>query len=150
VFKIGDEIVINKNNLDFANVKIGDILKIVFINKTEIHAKQKLSKFNLLWVFNIDCFKNGDISLLKNQKSNILNNVRDCVNKLNSDMVNHPFHYKGNKFEVIDVINDFDLNFNVGNIIKYTLRAGKKDDAVQDLEKAKQYIEFEIKRLNNA
>jgi len=41
------------------------------------------------------------------------------------------------------------LNFNLGNIIKYTLRCGKKDEAIKELEKIKQYADFEIQRLNN-
>lgn len=48
------------------------------------------------------------------------------------------------------VIDKFNLNFNRGNIIKYVIRAGKKDASkeIEDLEKAKKYIDFEIKRLN--
>lgn len=34
--------------------------------------------------------------------------------------------------------------FLIGNIIKYVIRAGKKDDAIKDLEKAKDYIDFYI------
>ena len=47
------------------------------------------------------------------------------------------------------VINKFNLNFNRGNVIKYCIRAGKKDPSreIEDLEKAKRYIEFEISRL---
>src|SRR5262249_2287986 len=44
------------------------------------------------------------------------------------ELVNHPSHYKGNKFEAIDIIEDFNLNFNLGNAIKYILRAGKKNE----------------------
>jgi hypothetical protein len=40
------------------------------------------------------------------------------------------------------------LNFNLGNVIKYILRAGKKDNYLQELMKAKKYIEFEIERLS--
>lgn len=63
------------------------------------------------------------------------------------DAVNHPSHYTQGKYEVIDVIEDWNLGFNLGNAIKYIGRAGHKDDIVQDLEKAKWYIEREIKRL---
>lgn len=47
------------------------------------------------------------------------------------------------------VINKFNLNFNRGNIIKYVIRAGKKDPIkeIEDLEKARKYIEFEIDRI---
>jgi hypothetical protein len=39
------------------------------------------------------------------------------------------------------------MNFCLGNAVKYIWRAGLKGDAIQDLEKAKRYIEIEIERL---
>ena len=61
------------------------------------------------------------------------------------DNVKHPSHYaEGRKFEPKDVIRDWGLNFNLGNAVKYLARAGRKDDVVQDLKKAQQYIQFEI------
>ena len=42
------------------------------------------------------------------------------------------------------MIRDWGLNFNLGNAVKYLARAGRKDDIVQDLKKAKEYIQFEI------
>lgn len=59
------------------------------------------------------------------------------------DVVNHPPHYKGNKFESIDIIEDFNLGFHLGNAIKYILRAGKKGNKIQDLKKAIWYLERE-------
>ena len=53
------------------------------------------------------------------------------------------------KYEAIDVIEDWNLNFNLGNAVKYISRAGHKDDIVQDLKKAMWYIEREIQRLEN-
>lgn len=62
-----------------------------------------------------------------------------------SDSVKHPSHYtEGRKFEPKDVIRDWGLNFNVGSAVKYLSRAGRKDDIVQDLRKAQQFIQFEI------
>lgn len=51
-------------------------------------------------------------------------------------------------YEPIKVIDAHNLNFNLGNVIKYVLRAGKKPGVadIEDLQKAKQYIEFEIAR----
>ena len=63
--------------------------------------------------------------------------------------VDHPKHYKGNKFEVIDVIEDFNLDFNLGNAIKYILRAGKKENKIQDLKKAIWYLKRECKNIEN-
>ena len=68
--------------------------------------------------------------------------------KQTKEMVNHPSHYKGNKFEVIDIIEDYKLNFNLGNALKYLLRAGHKDDYVQDLKKAIWYLNREIETLS--
>ena len=66
-----------------------------------------------------------------------------------SNTVNHPDHYKGKKFEAIDIIDDYQLGFNLGNAVKYILRAGKKGDTAEDLKKAKWYIEHEICKLMN-
>ena len=61
------------------------------------------------------------------------------------EMVNHPSHYQTSSgMEVIDVIEAFNLNFRMGNCAKYILRAGHKDDILQDLKKAKWYLEREI------
>jgi hypothetical protein len=65
------------------------------------------------------------------------------------NMVNHPAHYQGNKFEVIDIINDYKLNFELGNAIKYILRAEKKGNKKQDLEKAIWYLKYELNKLIN-
>jgi hypothetical protein len=64
------------------------------------------------------------------------------------DLVNSPLHYQGNRFEVIDIIDDFNLSFNTGNAIKYILRADKKGNHKQDLLKAIWYLEHELNKLN--
>lgn len=71
------------------------------------------------------------------------------VVKLNqTDNINHPSHYvDGRKYEPKDVIRDWNLNFNLGSAVKYISRAGRKDDIIQDLKKAKQFIDFEIEAL---
>jgi translation initiation factor 2B subunit (eIF-2B alpha/beta/delta family) len=64
--------------------------------------------------------------------------------------VNHPDYYGGedNPYEAIKIIEAYDLNFSLGNVIKYVLRAGKKSDsAIEDLEKAARYIQFQIDYL---
>ena len=68
------------------------------------------------------------------------------------DNVNHPSHYTSGKIEVIDFIEDKELNFNLGNVIKYVARAGRKksqgksleNKALEDLKKARFYIDREI------
>jgi len=59
----------------------------------------------------------------------------------------NPAHYRDGKIEVIDYIEDKGFGYNLGNVIKYVSRAGKKSDKiVEDLEKAKWYLEREIKK----
>jgi hypothetical protein len=68
-----------------------------------------------------------------------------------SDAVEHPSHYNMGGIEVIDAIEawGFGEGFNRGNAIKYIARAGRKDPAkeVEDLKKARFYIDAEIRRL---
>jgi hypothetical protein len=60
------------------------------------------------------------------------------------DMVNHPKHYNVDGYEVIDIIDAFKLNFNMGNALKYLLRADRKGNKEQDLNKAIWYLQREI------
>lgn len=76
-----------------------------------------------------------------------IDELEDEFEENNREMVNHPSHYNQGKYEVIDVIEDWHLGFNLGNAIKYIGRCGHKDDSVQELEKAKWYIQREIDRL---
>lgn len=65
-----------------------------------------------------------------------------------NEKVNHPTHYNSGKIEVIDFIEDQKLGFSLGNCIKYICRAGKKtSNPIEDLNKAKWYLEREIQRL---
>ena len=64
------------------------------------------------------------------------------------DMVNHPPHYRaGDTYETIKVIEAWELNYNLGCCIKYISRCGKKNDHIQDLEKARWYLTREIETL---
>jgi hypothetical protein len=61
------------------------------------------------------------------------------------DLVNKPPHYTDGGYETLDFIEAKDLNYRLGNVVKYVSRAGKKTtDPVQDLEKARFYLEREI------
>jgi hypothetical protein len=56
-----------------------------------------------------------------------------------------PNHYK-QKVQPIDLIEAFDLNFNLGNVVKYVSRAGRKGEALEDLEKAFYYLKREMQK----
>lgn len=59
----------------------------------------------------------------------------------NEDVINHPSHYTRGKIEVIDFIEDQQLPYHLGNVIKYIARAGHKGDKLEDLKKARWYLD---------
>ena len=67
-----------------------------------------------------------------------------CIMNINKT----PKHYQGT-IQPIDLINAQNLNFNLGNVVKYVCRAGKKqgENVLSDLEKAQNYLYYEIERV---
>jgi hypothetical protein len=65
--------------------------------------------------------------------------------KLN--LIDHPSHYNHGSFETIDVIEDWNLDFNCGNAIKYISRHTHKGCAIRDIEKAIWYLERRLESL---
>ena len=71
------------------------------------------------------------------------------------EYVNHPSHYTAGGVEAIDVIEAWDLNFNLGSVVKYISRAGKKPSVsldkdhkqLEDLKKALWYMNREVERI---
>lgn len=65
--------------------------------------------------------------------------------------VNHPNHYGGenNPYEVIKVLEAWELGFHLGNTVKYIARSGKKpkESEIEDLKKAKWYLDRKIQQL---
>jgi hypothetical protein len=71
----------------------------------------------------------------------------DALDKIKDkpDPVNHPAHYKAGGVETIDFIEAKDLNYRLGNVVKYVTRAGRKaTDPIEDLKKARWYLDREI------
>ena len=72
---------------------------------------------------------------------------------MSKEHVNHPKHYGGenNLYEVIKVIDAWELGFSLGNTVKYISRAGKKnkDKELEDLRKASWYLQHHINTLEN-
>ena len=63
-----------------------------------------------------------------------------------ADPVNHPEHYKVGGIETIDFIEAKNLGYHLGNAVKYISRANHKGDRLQDLQKAKWYIDRAIEK----
>lgn len=75
---------------------------------------------------------------------NILSKAEAVKAVATPDVVNHPSHYTTGGVETIDFIEAKKLNYNLGNAIKYITRADHKGNRLQDLQKAKWYLEREI------
>jgi Protein of unknwon function (DUF3310) len=64
-----------------------------------------------------------------------------------SDPINNPSHYNQSSLEVITAIESWGLNFCEGNVVKYLVRAKHKGDELQDLKKARWYLNRLISHL---
>jgi Protein of unknwon function (DUF3310) len=78
-----------------------------------------------------------------------------CAATPASDMtesIDHPPHYgsKDDPYEAIKVVEAWGLDFHLGNVVKYISRAGKKGDILEDLKKARWYLERKIENLEKA
>jgi len=65
-----------------------------------------------------------------------------------ADNVNHPPHYKTGGIETIDFIEAKELDYHLGNVIKYVTRAKHKGNELEDLKKAQWYLERAIMKLH--
>ena len=84
------------------------------------------------------------------REENMDNTIKVKVTDVTEDVIGHPNHYcAGRKYEPKDVIRDWDLNFNLGNAVKYISRNGRKsgESSLKDLKKARQYLDFEIEAI---
>ena len=69
--------------------------------------------------------------------------------KMEFDQIDNPRHYKMGEIEPISVIEDWNLNFNIGNAIKYIARSDHKGARETDLKKAVFYLQRERKNIKN-
>jgi hypothetical protein len=69
------------------------------------------------------------------------------LNEEKEDMVNNPKHYTFGTIEVIDVIEDWQLEFHEGNCVKYIARAKHKGNELENLKKAQWYLNRRIEQL---
>ena len=67
--------------------------------------------------------------------------------EVHGEQVEHPTHYCYSKYEPKDVIRAWGLNFNLGSVVKYIARAGRKDDILMELKKAREFLTFEIEAI---
>ncbi len=64
-----------------------------------------------------------------------------------TDTIERPPHYTFSSIEPIAAIEAWQLGFHLGCVVKYVCRAGRKGNKVEDLKKARWYLDREIARL---
>lgn len=90
---------------------------------------------------------------LRKLKDSIINSPHKPVESLppmQQDAVNHPAHYTHSSVEPIDAIEAWKLNFHLGCAVKYIARCEHKGRPIEDLEKARWYLDREIERRKAA
>lgn len=121
-----------------------------FVNKVFTKAKKKPSKITKA-VAEMKAALDALDKIKDRPKKQDWGIALECRDHPSADLVNHPAHYKAGGIETINFIEAKDLNYRLGNVVKYVSRAGKKDsDPVQDLEKAAWYLNREIEARKNA
>lgn len=83
----------------------------------------------------------------KKKEVTVEQTIEGPVVELKEDVINHPSHYTRGKIEVIDFIEDQQLPYHLGNVIKYIARAGYKGDKLEDLKKARWYLDRYINEV---
>lgn len=70
---------------------------------------------------------------------------------MENNTVNHPNHYggEGNTYEAIKVIEAWEADYCIGNVLKYIARAGKKGNELEDLKKAMWYLNRKIIQMDS-
>lgn len=87
---------------------------------------------------------------LRKFKKTLLDKPHEPIKEMSpmkkSDIINHPPHYTATSIEPIDVIEAWGLGFHLGNCLKYLARCELKGRPLEDLEKARWYLDREIAR----
>lgn len=144
-----------KNHPKTKSEKIRELLRSGSLSQGQIAKKLGVSR-QLVYMINRKLKKTGEVTPVPKGKRGRPKKGKwvDVVvpaeaflpDPIPADLVSHPPHYTAGGIETLDFIEAKDLNYRLGNAIKYISRAGKKADGdpIQDLEKAAFYLNREI------
>jgi len=97
-----------------------------------------------------DCHGLDDEPSTEEAATEFLNTMRAGLAGIaRREAVNHPPHYNQGNIEVIDAIEDWGLDFNAGNVVKYVARHQHKAEPIEDLKKARWYLDRLIEGWEN-
>ena len=116
-----------------------DSIKLSSFDTSNVTNAEGMFAFNLAYKNNKVKFKN-DIDFTKKAKTKEIEEIEEKIEKTK------PSYYQLKNIEVFDFIDEFELNFNIGNVAKYIARY-KNKNGLEDLEKAEVYLKREIDKL---
>ena len=140
-------------------VKAADLAKDLNVSKAYVYTlmSQARKKLNMVKVPRVGWKLKTRMQSTRDQKIvnpgvyetiAVMTTNESAVDKLTTtDNVNHPAHYKVGGIETIDFIEAKKLNYNIGNVVKYLTRAEHKGNTLEDLNKARWYLNREIASL---
>jgi len=119
------------------------------VNKSEVIREYFTAGLSIKEIKEKTGYKDSFVRLvIRNQKGKAApSKITAVVKEIEqaTDVVNKPIHYTTGGVETLDFIEAKDLNYRLGNVVKYVVRAGKKHtDPVEDLKKARFYLDREI------
>jgi hypothetical protein len=117
------------------------------VNKSEVIRKYFTAGLSVKEIKEKTGYKDSLVRLvIRNYKNKTKpSRILAAITEIKNDIVNKPLHYTTGGVETLDFIEAKDLNYRLGNVVKYVVRAGKKHtDPVEDLKKARFYLDREI------
>ena len=143
--RVGDFVGIRTNGQDF----LGDQSMFNGMAGEVIEVSGKFKPVYTMRITIEDLFSDRELFLVEGSNANNYKPAKKTSTQ--DDVISHPAHYTQG-IECMDYIESHRLNYARGNIIKYVTRAGLKDASkeVEDLEKARWYLDREIERVKKA
>jgi hypothetical protein len=92
--------------------------------------------------------RKGSWKLSPQKPSTLAPNAVASMHLYADDAVNHPSHYKVGGIETIDFIEAKQLDYHLGNVVKYISRADHKDEKLENLKKAQWYLNRAVANLS--
>ena len=128
-WNIGDIIVVEDDRFQYATNHLGETMSM---------QTERLRGDRFVGITDLNFKIAGEWELIEQTTEQ-----HDAINPIT------PAHYNSTKISAFDVIDDWELNFYSGNVVKYIQRAGKKENnsELQDLKKAQRYLEKQIELL---
>jgi hypothetical protein len=117
------------------------------VNKSEVIRRYFTAGLSVKEIKEKTGYKDSLVRLaIRNYKNKAKpSRILAAITEIKNDIVNKPLHYTTGGVETLDFIEAKDLNYRLGNVVKYVVRAGKKHtDPVEDLKKARFYLDREI------